>query len=316
MFDKITIRAKISDDECAHLAHIHHLQSWVNEAGTQVRYQSSEYSNRTGIEVKIIRNKITLRTSLHKFWNNRNFGLLRNDNIFTISEAKSAFEMLLFENGLIPGKTRIVQFELGLNMQVSCDPLKFIELVRGVSARDRIMFIDANYVINRQKTTEKHKNIRRYFKIYDKGWEMMDKRRKPPEIGREMPHILRIETVYKRHDERADTFFTNSNIERLVQVFNADWSSLFFHRSVRAYKGARKSEVERAIDIVNIGAETYMERVRRDLEEGKITQKQFRTIREFVRDYQKNKDRFKTVISPQEREYKRLFLNVFNETRK
>lgn len=177
MFDKITIRAKVSNDECVHLAQIHHLQSWTNERGTQVDYRSSDnYKKFTGISVKIQNNTVTLSTSLHKYWNDRNFGQLRNDNIFTISEAKAAFEMLLFENGLLPQKTKVVLFEIGLNMPVSYDPITFIELVRYLPRKNdikenKIMFIDANYKINRQKTSEKHKDIRRYFKIYDKTWE-------------------------------------------------------------------------------------------------------------------------------------------------
>src|ERR1035437_5839972 len=89
--DKIIIHAKISDKECAFLAQLHHLEVCPNEDGTQVEYRSSEYSNISGIDVKIQRNMVTMKTSLRKYLNNKNCGRLRNDNIFTVNDSKLAF---------------------------------------------------------------------------------------------------------------------------------------------------------------------------------------------------------------------------------
>jgi len=343
MFDKITIRAKVSGEECVHLAQLHHLHAWINESGTQIDYKSSQFKKISGIDVKIERNVVTISTSLHKYWQKQNYGRLRNDNIFTVSEARAAFEMLLFENGLIASKTKVILFEIGLNIPVSCDPLTFIELVKYVPRKndiknDKIMFIDANYKMNRQKTSEKHRDIRRYFKIYDKGWEMKDKKRnkeqpqapkgdvkiesqepraksQEPRTGTE-DHILRIETVYRRKSEQSDKFFTDENISRLAKNFYLEWKDLFFFRKVQAYKGARKSEVEKATQIINYGSQDYLERTKKDFERKEITEKQYRTIREFIRDYEQDNKRFKTIISHQEKEYKSLLYNVFDITRK
>lgn len=313
MFDRITIKATITDDECAHLASLHHLEAYTNESGTRVKYRSTEYKNLSGIFVTIDKNKLTISLSLHKYWKNKNFGRLRNDDLFTVSEAKSAFEMLIFENGLIAAKTKVTYFEIGMNMNVSYDPLTFMELVRYIPRKNDIvsnkqMFVDANYRINRQKTTEKHSDIRKYFKIYDKGWEMQEKKRIP--INN---YILRIETVYKRHNERSDSFFTEENIKRLVNRFFLDWKDLVFIRTVRADKGRRKSEIERAKILINTSPEEYIAKIKDDLRDGILTTKQYRTIREFVRDF--DEDKFRTVISPQEQEYKRLFGSVFQKSR-
>jgi len=67
--------------------------------------------------------------------------------------------------------------------------------------------------------------------------------------------------------------------------------------------------------IINNGADEYMEKMRAEYDEGRMTEKQFRTIREFVRDFELNAARFKVVISPQEREYKRLLIQQFNAAR-
>ncbi len=318
MFDKITIRASLSDEECAYLAQLHRLQSWVNENKTQVEYRSSKYSNLTGVEVKIVRGKMTMKTSLHKYYNEKTYGKLRNDTLFSVSEAKLALDMLLEENRLNRSAVRITQFELGLNLPVSYDPLLFIERARAITYKDKLLFVDANYQMNRQKTTLKHRRMRKYYKIYDKTFEMKEKQRNVSDVlrGEEEPPVLRVETVYRRHNERADRFFSDANVERLVQRFFADWQQLFFFRSVRAYKGARKSEIERATKIVNDGAENYLQQAKADFEHGKITPKQFRTIREFVRDFNKKRKQFKTEISAQEIEYKKLLYSVFNDARK
>ena len=316
MFDKITIRAKVSDDECQHLANLHRLQAWTNADKTLVEYKSTQHANVTGIQVKIIRNTVTITTSLHKYWNRNNYGKLRNDNMFSISEARSAFEMLLYENGLLPGRVRIVMFEIGINLNVSYDQLTFIELVTCIGVNDKLMFVDANYKINRQRTTAKYRDIRKYYKIYDKGWEIEKKKRGViNEMPRNKSNILRIETVYRRHSERGDKFFSEANVNRLAKRFYVDWKDLFFFRDVRAYKGARKSEVHRATKIINIGPEEYLKRSKDEYHSGKLTAKQFRTIREFIRDYEEDSDKYRTILSAQEKEYKKLLFNAFDISR-
>ena len=321
MFDKITIRAKVSSEECAHLAQLHRLQVWTNADGTQVDYRSSQYANATGIQVQIIKNRVTLKCSLHKYWEKTNFGRLRNDTLFTISEAKAAFEMLLFENGFVARKVRVVTFEIGLNLYVSYDPITFIELANYMvpaSGGAKIMFIDANYHQNRQRTTLKHSDIRRYFKIYDKGFEREKRDKKAgrsEKVNNSGEKILRIETVYKRISKRADEFFSDANLNPLVQRFWVDWKDLCFTRDVRAQKGCRKSEVERARKIINIGAEQYLKQIKQDLKDKKITEKQYRTDREFIRDFDQHQDRFRVVVSAQEKEYNTLLPKVYKFTK-
>ncbi|MFZ4799796.1 MAG: hypothetical protein ACOYMA_20055 [Bacteroidia bacterium] len=317
MFDKITIRVKLSNEECLWLSHLHLLHVWTNTDCTQVEYRSSEYSKISGIEITIKRNFLTLKTSLHKYWNYKNYDKLRNDNLFTVSEAKSAFEMLLYENRLQSSKVRITQFEIGLNLNVSYDPLTFIEQVKHLpTSYNKLMFIDANYHINRQRTTEKYKDIRKYFKIYDKGWEMMEKKRKPTNQRDYKTNTLRIETCFRRHNDRGDKFFTDSNIDKLVTRFYSEWRNLFFTRDVIGRKGTRKSEIERATIFINEGKDSFLSATISDFVNKKITEQQFRTIREFIRDFNKYQGKFCVKISRQEIEYKELLYKVFDVARK
>ena len=124
--------------------------------------------------------------------------------------------------------------------------------------------------------------------------------------------ILRIETVYKRHNEKVSSFFGSENVKRLIHLFWLDWKELIFEKNIRAEKGARKSEIERAKIIVNIGADEYLKQIKADLEDKKITEKQYRTIREFIRDFDSQDAKFKTVISPQEKEYNSLFYKILS----
>ncbi|MDR0371590.1 MAG: hypothetical protein LBH80_07040 [Prevotellaceae bacterium] len=344
MFDKITIRAKVSEAECGHFSDVYNLNKGMNRNGEIVRYYRGDISHFDGVNIDIRLRKqkkssyyeLKLSTSLHKYWEKRNFGELRNDTLFTVSAAKAIFSDFLFNNGLVAARVKITYFEIGLNLPVNYDPLSFIELVqygfflgRKKKYREKTMFVDVNYRINRQKTTEKHRDMRKYYKIYDKSWEMAEKKRPRPVVGAPVASgtsdvvsgdaegfVLRVETVYKRQNESADSFFSDENVERLTKQFFLDWKGLSFYREVKAQKGTRKSEVERARKLINIGAEEYLKAIKCDLDQKKITAKQYRTIREFIRDFKKNELRFVTVISPQENEYNRVIMSQFVQTKR
>jgi len=315
IFDKITITAKVSNEDCAFLEEYHSLKVFKNFNQTDVEYKSSNYSNISGIGIYIKRNKLILKTILHKYWQNKCYGKLRNDNLFTISESKLAFEMLLSENRLKAESVFITQFEIGLNLNVSYDPLTYIELVRYiVASSDKEMFIDANYRKNRQKTTEKHKDIRKYFKIYDKGWQLLDKKRVQVSNRTKSERILRIETCYKRCKTKSDKFFSNQNLNRLTNRFYDDWNKLQFFKEVTGKKGCRLSEIERAKIIINYGKDYLANINNQEYKKHIVTQNQYRNVREFIRDFDKHKSKFKTVISEQENDYNNLLFSTFKTT--
>lgn len=314
MFDKITITSKISNEECAFLAEYHCLKSFINYNHTEVEYRSSNYSNISGIEIFIKNNKLSLKTSLHKYWQSRCFGKLRNDNLFTISESKLAFEMLINESRLKPENVFITQFEIGLNLNVSYDPLTFIELVAYIpTSYQKEMFIDANYRKDRQRTTEKYKDIRKYFKIYDKGWQIQDKEKQPMKDRTNTEKKLRIETCHKRCRIVSNKFFSDSNLDRLKCRFYDEWKSIHFYKDVIGKKGCRLSEIERAKIIINHGKDYLTSINNNDLKKHKSTSNQSRTVREFIRDFDKLKHKFEIIISDQEIEYNKLLFNAFKE---
>jgi len=317
MFDKITITARVSNEDCAFLAEYHSLKAFKNYNQTEVEYRSSNYSNISGIEIYIKNNKITLKTSLHKFWQNKCYGKLRNDNLFTISESKLAFEMLLHENRLKPENVYITQFEIGLNLNVSYEPLSYIELVTYIltsNQMDKEMFIDANYRKDRQRTTEKYKDIRKYFKIYDKGWQLQDKDKVRVNKRTNSEKILRIESCHKRYSTISSKFFSDSNLNRLKTRFYDDWKNINFTKKVTGKKGCRDSEVKRANILINNGSVFLLDSIKKDIKPGLLTKNHLRTVREFIRDFDKLKSKFNIVVSDQENEYNRLLFNAFVES--
>ena len=312
MFDKITIKIKCSDDECAHFARVYSLLPIVDKNGEIIKYISGE-------EHKIKNRNITIKTkkgnvfemslSLHKYWNDMNYGKLKNDDTFTMSEAKSAFERLLFENGFVAKRVKITYFEIGLNLETGSDPIEFIKLCKNATQK-KGMYIDANYQINRQKTTEKHKFFRKVWKIYDKGWEMLEKQRgigKPLQPDR---NILRIETMHRRTNHRAEVFFSDKNLTALKNQFRLDWRDLRFERKVRADKGARENEIENARRVFVLGVEAVIEAAKTAFKNSELSEKRCRTICDFCKKWKNNSDfakRFKEILSEQEMEYRRLF---------
>lgn len=312
MLDKITIKSRLTYDECHYLAEKHFLKKWINSEHTTVEFRSSEYSNISGIIIKIQNNILTLKTSLHKYWNKINFDKLRNDDLFSIYEAKLAFEYLLDENRLKKENVKIIQFEFGLNLNVNFDPITFIELSRSINTgKFKEFFIDATYRINRQRTTPKHKDIRKYFKIYDKGWEMRDKQRRSS-LTRDYPDkIVRIESCYKRYNILATQFFSNASLKKFTNRFYNDWINLNFHKEIIFKKGCRTAEIERVRIIVNEGKDYLAQQNNKDRKENNITLGQHRTVSEFIRDFDKNKHKYEIQISPQEKEFKQLLINTF-----
>jgi hypothetical protein len=314
MFDRIVLAVKVTEREIVHLVKIHNLQAWNN--GKVIVYKTdSKLRNITGIDIMIDRKRVAkFKFSLHKYWTFSLTKEYRNDTQFTMREAKLAFEYFCFENGIIAEKIKIINYEIGLNLHVSSAPLDFIKKVYGIDKRDRILFIDANYVINRQKTTDKHDNIRKYFKIYDKGFEVAAHRYGSKQAALiETDKILRIETVKRRENRKGSEFSALSESEA-VRFFR-DWRDVFFSREIRACKGCKKSEIENAKRCFEIGAENYAVEAKKLCKEGKISEKQKRTITDFCKkwlEWLNPEKKFSQIISKEEIEYNNILQKTYN----
>ncbi|GAT64359.1 hypothetical protein PJIAN_4910 [Paludibacter jiangxiensis] len=311
MFDKMIFNVIVDmDTEAMTIADRNKLETWTN--GGKTEYKSPMIANVDGINITIKEKKLQIKCSLHKLYFKLMYGILDNSQLFTLSQADKALNMLFDSIGIDKARAKITYFEIGLNIPTEHEPLEYIELVKSITTgkmqTEKEMFQDANYRKFRQKTTEKHKTIKKVFKIYDKEFEAAEKKRTQPTGN----HILRIETMYRRQNIALPDFFSKANIQRLTSAFYKDWISIEFERYIEADNGVRKSEKENAKNILTLGREAYLSKVKAEFDSGLLTERQYRTVREFIRDWDSNKHKYRMLPTKQETEYRHKLKHWFS----
>ncbi len=303
------------ESEAEQIAELNRLEKWENEQ--RIKYECNDSAKFTGIYINIRENRVQIKCSLHKYYNKMVTGILENDGMFTITEARQALYSLFNEIGVYADRAIITNYEIGINIPTDFEPIKYIELMNcintGRNAKNKKeMFVDAYFHKNRQKTTEKRKTIKKVFKVYDKGFEKADRKR--TESIEE--NILRIETTYKRQYIKVDNFFRPENIQRITHTFLMDWVNVEFERMVTADKGVKPSQILNAGNILKIGRSEYLEQINNDLRNGILTKRQHRTKREFIRNWDCNKQKYRMVPTDYETEYKEKIKQLFNIAKK
>ena len=312
MFDKMIFNIRIQfDKEAFPIAERNNLQSCME--GKNVYYKSTRIANFEGITMTVKDGKVQIKCSLHKIYYKNVFNELDNSGLFTMDNAVKALDMLFNTIGVDKERAKITYFEIGLNIPTEHEPIQYIELVKSITTgklkqQQKEMFNDANFKKYRQKTTEKHKNIKKVFKLYDKGFENADRKRTEP-TGEK---ILRIETMYRRQSIYVSDFFLPDNISKLAKTFYRDWVNVEFDRTITADKGTRQSEISNAKNVLLLGRDEYLIQVKSDFDKGILTAKQYRTIREFIRDWENNKHKYRALPTKHEKEYKEKLWYMFN----
>ncbi len=293
--------AKIESQDIHRLVQSAHLQRCTE--GVEEYFQSSSYGNFDGLYIRIKRGKIQIKCSLHKIFYKETYGRLDNSRMFTVNNALSTI-INLFDYLEIDRRTvKVTYYEIGLNLPVQNDPMKYIEMMICIG-KSKEMFNDANYQKNRQRTTEKSKNIKKVLKVYDKGFEAREK-------GKDVEgNILRIETIYRRQSIPLLSLTSYDYLVKLTGRFFRDWHSVEFPRKVCPDRGLKSSQIEKAQGLMSLGREEYLRKNRQDYLAGTLTKKQWETIRAFVKGWDEMKDRFHYPPSPEESEYK----NALSET--
>lgn len=294
--------AKIEDKDIPRLVQSAHLQRCTE--GLEEYYQSSSYGNFDGLYIRIKRGKIQIKCSLHKIFYKEAFGSLDNSKMFTLTNALST-TINLFESLQIDRrKVKVTYYEIGLNLPVQTDPLKYIEMM-SYAGQNKEMFNDANFQKNRQRTTEKSKNIKKVLKIYDKGFEARDKGKKIE------GDILRIETIYRRQSIPLLTLTSYDYLVKLTGRFFRDWHSVEFPRKICPDKGLKSSQIEKAQSLMLLGREEYLRQNRQNYLAGTLTKKQWETIRVFVKGWDELKDKFRFAPSSEETDYKNTLSEMY-----
>ncbi|MCQ2301994.1 MAG: hypothetical protein MJZ94_05145 [Bacteroidales bacterium] len=314
MIDKIIMNVDITidtdfenlEEKLEELAARNKLQKWNN--GKTVYYESTQEAKMMGLYMKTKGGKLKINCSLHKQFYLMVFGRLDNSGQFTMYNAKWMINNLFEEIGIEQENGFITQYEIGLNIPTDRPPMEYIGLIRGIG--EKPFYIDAYFKKNRQKTTDKSRTIRKYFKVYDKGFEMSDRKRQPHDND---PNILRIETVYRREKIKITEFFSKKHLNKIANLFIKDWRTVEFEREIRGAKGTRTDQTARAKQILSIGIESYMNLINEQRKKGELSERNYRTAREFARDWNEHKKHFKLITSELEKEYREKLEIIFKK---
>lgn len=311
MFDKITIKAVIDTADIDTIVLRNYLEQCTE--GDEIYYKSTAYANFDGCFIEVRGNKLKCKCSICKLWSKGRTGKLDNSRPMTFAMAVRTIKELLLRLSVKMENAVVTYYEIGITMKMKHPAEEYIKQVQEASGR--ILWNDANYPEAKQKTTEKSKYFRKVLKIYDKTFEAGEKGR---HVG---TNILRIETIYKHQSVPLRELTDNLFLSKIGRIFYTDWSGIEFIRELSAKKGIKISQLDKAREIQRIGVTRYKERYKSMFLAGKLTKKQWETIRNFANSWPTERENYVEELGELEREFKdRLLANyqvgIFTPVRK
>ena len=305
MFDKMIFTATLSRKQVCKIVKDLHLIPCSK--GDKTYWSSSNYALLDGRHAVIDSSgHLKLSCSIHKLYEQAMTGALDNSRECRMSDALSVISALFdSEGGLdIPlDKLHVRYMEIGLSFVMAHNPLDYIRQMISVGEdKAREMFIDYHYERDRMKITAKTRNVRKCLKVYDKTFEAADKDRTVDD------NTLRVETQYRRMNMRLDQLLTPETLDKFLFQFYQDWSSVTWVRDVTAVKGVKASQLAKAAELLTIGEDAYLERHRREWKAGALSDKAWRTYREFAANWNSLRSMFRSERGPLEAEYDDKFM--------
>jgi hypothetical protein len=194
---------------------------------------------------------------------------------------------------------------------MSKDCRQYIDRMRAIGTLDnkREFAPNQKYKDKRVIVTPFHREIKKVYKAYDKAFEMNEKKRieHPKNVN-----ILRIETVYRRVEKMPFTkFFTIDYLGNLLKIFERDWRSLEFDIELSTPKGTSSAKINLCKSLIKYGKTAVLQDAKIRNKNGLITDRHYRTVREFANnewDYFKRK--VKVIQSSEEQEFREKFKNT------
>lgn len=306
MVDRFVLSAPLRISEWARVAERCRLEEYTRSG--EIFYVSGKESRFDALHITIKDKGITIKGSLHKFYNRTKNGKADNSGMFTMEQAKEAFQILaefsgvpLFECG------KLTSYEIGYNIKTRSPAIEYIQKIQSIGvAKEPLLYEDIRFKKDRQKSTRRDKNKRKYYKIYDKQYEVKLNQ------GREIPNTLRIETAYKRQSVKLADLLSREGIAKTEKHFIRSWQSVVFVREYSAKKGVKKSQADRAIQIKQNGKNAYLTEEKKRHTQGIITDKQYRISKEFVRDFDTlHYDKVEERLSIEEIEYQNAVNQIY-----
>ena len=301
MFDKVIIKACIYVDDIDTIVLRNYLEQCTE--GDELFYKSTAYANFDGCFIEVRGNQLKCKCSINKLYEKEQSGKLDNSKPMTFRNAVRTINSLLNKLCVKPENAVVTYYEVGVTMKMPRPATEYISLCE--DADGRVMWNDANYPVDRQKTTEKSKYYRKVLKIYDKTFEGVSKGRKVDN------NVLRVETVYKHQQVPLLELISIENMAKIGRVFYNDWNAARFVRDIEPCGGVKMSQIDKARELLRLGVERYKEKYKDMYREGKLTKKQWETIRNFARSWPEEKDKYKEIERDEEREFKDKLLNLY-----
>lgn len=269
-------------------------------------YNNFSVSNFTAFKLSITPDQsVKVICSLHKYKNFLESGKQVNYNDFTMYEVPGISDQLIKNIGLNENKLFIYGYEIGVNLRLPENCIEYLNIMESIGeiGDSRIFYVNPKYKDERCKTTVFHKDKRKFFKVYDKGFEMADKKRTDIPPG----NILRLETTYRRVENMSFADFNSeTHLRKIQKQFFEDWAKVKFSRTIEAPKGTTGNRKELCLQLLQKGNRIVLENGRNDLKAGLISEKQYRTIREFI---QNDWNAFKSKVKLIQTENEMSFLN-------
>ena len=300
MFDKVTIKARIDVGDIDTIVLRNYLEQCTE--GDELFYKSTAYANFDGCFIEVRGEQMKCKCSINKLYEKEQSGKLDNSKPMTFRNAVRTINALLSRLCVKAENAVVTYYEVGVTMKMPRPATEYISLCEEVSGR--VLWNDANYPVDRQKTTEKSKYYRKVLKIYDKTFEGISK-------GRKVDHnVLRVETVYRHQQIPLVELISNETMAKIGCVFYKDWSEARFVRDVEAV-GVKMSQLDKAREVVRLGVDRYREKYKALYMEGKLTKKQWETIRNFARSWPDEYSKYREIERDEEKEFREKLLKLY-----
>lgn len=301
MFDKVIIKAKIDVADIDTIVLRNYLEQCTE--GDELFYKSTAYANFDGCFVEVRGSLLKCKCSINKLYEKEQSGKLDNSKPMTFRNAVRTINALLCKLCVKPENAVVTYYEVGVTMVMPRPATEYISLAEEVSGR--VLWNDANFPVDRQKTTEKSKYFRKVLKIYDKTFEGESKGRK---VGK---NILRVESVYRHQQIQLTDLISTETMAKIGRVFYNDWSEARFVRDVEPCGGVKMSQIDKARELLRLGVDRYREKHKALFLEGKLTKKQWETIRNFARSWPDEKEKYKEIERDEEKEFREKLLALY-----
>lgn len=314
MIDLITlIKPDLSETEISSLVEKNNLQT--NSSDGVVFYDNLNTKNlkqQQGILIRVETNrKLRVEGSLHKYFNEISEGERQNINLFSMANAKATINRLIADKGLITDDLRVYSYEIGLNLNVSMNCRTYLDKMKSIGATDteKQLYVNPRYKDERVKTTVFHTHTRKYFKVYDKVFEMVDKKRKHIPDG----NILRIETAYRRLDNCFVTdFFSPDSLTKSLESFFRDWRTVQFRQDIVTPKGTGRAKQQLCMDILEHGRDAVLKQAKERYKAEALTDWEYRNTREFItKEWDEIKKEIRFIKSKEENEFRQLLATSY-----